>query len=430
MNFTENPPADRNPAPDGDNRLSMGALSRAYKENTAVELVGLQIWHKRILFTFIPLCVAVLIMSCLWSDIVGKKDAYSDINGSWQACLVSADYSYIALEGPVNTIVEEVKDVLTCVFTDAATPSKCGNYCSANMMKDCASKIPSTGSISLSNIALPTGNFLAGLSYVGVQSIIFSAIAHASLHKALRQPSWLASTIALMFWFLVAILTYYTISPILPVPNSINSTLFSYLYYSSDSDKFNDLNNGQNRCDEAFRYVWLYLILVLLIALTVFIGALIAIYAEVIRYKSPNKPSYTHLHATGAPVYLSIFGVLCYALFIIAKLVTAVTEMDGVSVYNVDVSQASGVWYRENWFPFTVATLDISTVVAVFGLMSVIRGYTVQSISAFRMALIAGIVYTISIYPGLVGAYSFYFYNNFQDGNTCYNYFLGGKFIT
>jgi hypothetical protein len=36
-------------------------------------------------------------------------------------------------------------------------------------------------------------------------------------------------------------------------------------------------------------------------------------------------------------------------------------------------------------------------------------------------------VYAISIYPGLVGAYEFYDFNDFYKDETCKNYFLGGE---
>ena len=40
--------------------------------------------------------------------------------------------------------------------------------------------------------------------------------------------------------------------------------------------------------------------------------------------------------------------------------------------------------------------------------MSILRGYTVQSITAFRLATGACLIYTVSIYAPLIGAYQFY----------------------
>lgn len=412
--------------------VSMGALSDLHHQSTAMELVGLQKWHKWILWVYLPLCVAIIVMSCMWADIVGKKGDYTNPDGSWQACLVNADFTYIPLNQTLTAVKVGISaarsNVATCIGIEYAT-GVCDLGCVGALINDCLSQL-TPPQINAKDIMLPTGHFLDGFSYLGIEIIIFSAIAHATLHRGLRHPSWLLSTCALMSWFLCAIFTYYTVAPILPVPNGINSTLLSYLIYSSSYTKFDNFNNGNNHCHYALRVVWLYNILLLLVAFTVFVGIVIAIYAERIRYKSPNKPHYTHLKYTEAPVVFSVFAGLSYIFFIAAKITSSATELNAINNFDTPISQnGAGIWYNQIWFPFAVPTLDITTIVGICCVMSVLRGFTIQSLSAFRMALLCAIVYAVSIYPGLVGAYQFYDYNHFYEDTTCKEYFLGGKYI-
>lgn len=411
--------------------VSIGALSDYQHQSTAMELIGLQKWHRYALLVYFPLVLAIIIMSCMWADIVGRKGDYSDPSGSWQACLVNADYQYI----PLN---QTLSQIATGIAAARATVSTCvvGKYfdgtcelpCVQSLATDCFSQLVAP-TINAKDIQLPTGHYLDGFSYLGIEVIIFSAISHAVLHRALRHPSWMLSSIAMMVWFLFAIFTYYTVSPILPVPNGINSTFLSYLIYSSSYGKFRSFNGGDNHCHYALTIVWVYQILILLAAVTVFAGIVIGIYAERIRYKSPNKPHYTHLKYTEAPVILCGFAALSYVFFIASKITSSVTELNAINNFDVPLNEftGKGMWYPRIWFPFAIPTLDITTVVGICCVMSILRGFTVQSLSAFRLAMGCSVVYAISIYPGLVGAYEFYNYNDFADDNTCKQFFLGSK---
>jgi len=418
---------------DGSNSqraVSMGALSDMHHQSTAIELIGLQKWHKYTLYVWIPLIFAIIIMSCMWADIVGRKGDYSDPVGSWQACLVNADYQYIPLNATfakISSGIAASKKLIGDCVVGEFFDGTCELGCVQSLAANCFSQLKPPVFPANADIQLPTGHFLDGFSYLGIQVIIFSSIAHAMLHRALRHPSWLLASIGLMCWFLFAIFTYYTVSPILPAPNGINSTFLIYLIYTSSYGKFNSYNNYDNHCDYALRVAWLYQILILLAAVTVFVGIVIAIYAERIRYKSPNKAHYTHLKYTEAPVILSGLAALAYVFFIASKITSAVTELNGINNYDVSIMNAQGMWYPRIWFPFALPTLDITTIVGICCIMSVLRGFSVQSLSAFRLAMGCSIVYAISIYPGLVGAYEFYNYNDFSNDNTCKDFFLGSK---
>ncbi len=313
----------------------------------------------------------------------------------------------------------------TCVLSE--NPYPCNDTCIFALAVDCFSQIKISPPV-VQNVALPTGHYLQGLSYLGIQTIIFSAIGHASLHRALRHPSWLVSTIALLVWFFVAIFTYYTVNPIFPVPAQTNSTLLTYLFYNHSFHKYSNLNNGNNECHEAFRYVWVYLTFLLLIAGTVFVGIFMAIYGEIIRYKSPNKKQYEPLAHTSIPCILGIFAVIFYALILISKIMSSITELLGIEDFTISIKQAGldhlNIWFPPIWFPFVQPTLDIATILGIFCFMSILRGYTIQSVTAFRLAFMCSFVYAMSMYPAVVGGFQFYHTNDFSNYDTCWNYFL------
>ena len=152
--------------------------------------------------------------------------------------MVQADYAYIPLRSLIKDgqakagvflqkcITTELLNDTQCIITDPNVVT-----CLSNINKQCLQKVPS---ITVPDVGLPSGHFLTTLSYVGkwyfavhpysmqrtnatvcigVQCIVFSAIAHATLNRALRHPSWLVSTIGGLIWLLNSLLTFYTVTP-------------------------------------------------------------------------------------------------------------------------------------------------------------------------------------------------------------------------
>lgn len=395
------------------------SMSMAYHKQTADDFLTLQkIYHYLILFC-IPFCIAVIVFSTFWADILAKKDKYTNLDNQWQACLTSADYQYIGLQQQLASATGKLQECIKGLY-DAGT---CDLLCAASIKFQCGVTPPN-------DIPLPTGHFLGGLSYIGVQCVIFAAIAHASMRRALYHPSWLMSTIALVFWFCFAIFTYYTVSPILPVPAQTNATLLSFMYYGSSYDKFNNLSSGSdNNCHKAYLYVWIYLAFILVIATTVFIGGFIGIYAERIRYKSKNRKEYEPLKHTEIPLIIGFLAIVCYVILVVCKLTASVTSMDAIYDFDNGVGKGKPLYFLQNYFPFAQPNLDISTILGVTSFMSVLRGYTIQSISAYRMACATALVFTFSTYPSIIGGFEFYYHNNFDNFNTCQNFFTApGKY--
>ena len=59
------------------------------------------------------------------------------------------------------------------------------------------------------------------------------------------------------------------------------------------------------------------------------------------------------------------------------------------------------VWYEKVFYPFQVPALDIATVLFVLVFSSILRGYTIQSISAYRLAAIGSVAFVLVSYPAI-----------------------------
>jgi len=117
--------------------MSRQELSVVFKKKTAEELLNLQIIYKYITIFWVPLCIAVIILSSLWSDIQGKKAEYTknDVNNTqasdyWQACLVQADYQYIAIAENIKIQTEsKVSQFGTCLVNIVNSPTNPTGVC-------------------------------------------------------------------------------------------------------------------------------------------------------------------------------------------------------------------------------------------------------------------------------------------------------------
>lgn len=405
-----------------NNNTDNHEMSRVLKKKTASDFYFLQQYYKYIIGLAILVSIPIIIMSAFWSDIQGKNDMYQDPADSWQACLTQADYQVV----PLKEISALSSAKLKTQFTNCLLAQNCSTPCLLGIAGTCA-KILSGGS-TVSDLKLQNGRFLNSLGYIGIQNVIFALISHGNMWKALNNPSWLISACGMMIWFCFSIFTYYSVSPVMPVPTQTNATFMTFLYYEGSYSKFRAFNDGDNKCLTAYRYVWVYLAFQIVLAATIFAGLIVGLYAERIRYKSPNRKHYDHLDYTRAPRAFGILGISFYLIFAVSKMVTSYTELNAINDYTATIQEAAAsghaVWFPRIWFPFAVPAVDLTTLLGISSCISVLRGFTVQSVSAFQIAGATAAVYAFSGWPMIVGGYEFYFHNNFDNFDTCYNYFL------
>lgn len=399
-----------------------GSMSNMHWASQVDQFLSLQKIQNRNMIVFAFFSLVVLCLSSYFGDLFGKGASFTDPAKDWQACFTYADTAYIPLT--------QLTAPLTCLVTTIITPTICDltDTCKGSITGCLTGLVPG----SLHDVSLPTGHFLNGLSYVGIQAVVFGAMAHASIHRALRHPSWLLSTIGLLVWFLFAIFTYYTVFPLFPVPNQTNSTLLVFLLYAGTYTKYKLFNDSDNNCHPAYDYLWVYLSLILVIAGTVAAAVVMSVYAEMKRYTSKNRRIYDPLVNTEIPLVLGAIAVCFYIIISISKILSSATELNSIAAFDYATPAQAGaaglpLFFPTVWFPFVQPSLDIATILYICAFMSILRGYTIQSVSAFRLAFAAALVFTLTSYPIIVGGIQFYFYNNFDDYDTCWQYFYSGK---
>lgn len=377
--------------------------------------------HQYIFAIYVPLVFGIMMMSCFWAYTQSMASHYQNKAEDWQACLLDTSYTvplseYIALQQAAGR---------NCAIGLFFTPqtSNCTSTsvaCVQNLQKTCLS------GTTLPEVKIPVGELLQSLSYLGLQTAIFSMISHAGLNRALRHPSWIAATNAFIIWGVWAMLTYYTSSPVLPIPGQTNATLITIMYYAKKY-VFDNFNSGNNNCGDAYKYLWLYITMMLIVIIINFVIFLMGIVAELARQRAPNRKMYRPLQGTAWPIIACSVAALFYFFAIFGKMFSSWTAVDSIRSYDKTVTQAAqdkdSVWFEDSFFPFQVSNLDINTLAWIGSFMAVIRGYTRQSVSAFRLSAIMAGAYILTGYPGLVGGLQFYKDNDFQDFDKCRDFF-------
>lgn len=236
----------------------------------------------------------------------------------------------------------------------------------------------------------------------------------------------MGATIALILWGTWAMLTYYTAGPVLPVPSETNSTLVIVMYYAKKY-VFDNQNGGDNQCDKAYSYLWVYVALLLAIIILNFGVFLLGCIGEYARRHAPNRKLHMPLSGTSYPIIACSLAAVCYVLTVIGKLYSSVTTINSIRSFNMTPDEVAAahypLWFDDSYFPFQVSNLDLNTVAWIGSFMAVIRGYSRQSVSAFRLSAIMAFAFILTSYPGLIGAIQFYKDNEFTDDDKCRDFF-------
>ena len=232
-------------------------------------------------------------------------------------------------------------------------------------------------------------------------------------------------------WNMYLIVLYVLVNPIFPIPNQTNATLLITLIYAGSYQKYEDYNSGDNQCRTAYTYIWSYLSILLLLTFILFLNLILAIAGEAIKLRSKSSNEHIALEKTIFPSILLLPAAGFYVLIAISKSYGSSTCLACISNFSYTIKQAVAagyrLWFPSIWYPFVQPTLDINTVLFIATFMSVLRGYTIQSVSAFRLAFGTATIYSLASYSPVVGAIQFYMTNNFQNYQNCYEYFLTGK---
>lgn len=171
--------------------------------------------------------------------------------------------------------------------------------------------------------------------------------------------------------------------------------------------------------------------MLLLLTFIVFLNLIFAIIGEAIKLQDKNGPKHIALEKTIYPSLLLLPAAVFYILIAVSKAYGSSNCLECISNFNYSIKEAVSagyrLWFPSIWYPFVQPTLDINTVLFIATFMSVLRGYTIQSVSAFRLAFGTAMIYSLASYSPVVGAIQFFITNNFNNYEQCYGYFLNGE---
>lgn len=255
----------------------------------------------------------------------------------WEACIIQPSYLYIPIAENIALSSQP--------FSECLAEQLLGPFCLGGGGNATTCAVNTLGCVDLKpepnpDPALPVGMFAQALTAIGLQVIVFSVIGHAVLDRALRHPSWLPSSIAFIIWTTFAMLTFYTVNPIMPVSNQTNSTLMLIMNYMKKS-KFDDMNNGDNKCDTAFNLIWGYLAVMLVVVLQSLMICVISFRAEYVRLTNPRRKKPEGLDNTWSVCVLCGLSMVFYLCIASGKIMANFTVTDAIESSNFTAEDAA-----------------------------------------------------------------------------------------
>ena len=305
--------------------------------------------------------------------------------------------------------------------------------------------------------AVPAGNLLGGLTSLGIQAVVLSALGHFAMRKTLTENSYyLPVAITFLVWLILAIVNYSTtFAPVLPIPGDLNSSFFTIVYYElfDYRNKFENFNNGNNHCQEANRFVWFFMILISFLVLSLIGSLLLGVhvwnYLSHRRQQEQKEQESKKASAVKNAMALNVvvgLVVLFSSLLTISKMMSSVNILNAIDHFQMNQQEAmlqgKSIWFSQIWFPFQSQQqqqsigFDLST---LFGLLSFggILFYQraspnqEQSMKLLKLSFVSGLLFLVTLYPEMIGSVQFYHSHRFQNDLDCQSFFQEkSKFIS
>ena len=258
-------------------------------------------------------------------------------------------------------------------------------------------------------------SFVQAAAALGLQVVVYSfAAMGVSLH-ALQHPALLPSTLPMVIYDLLAMLSFFSLQHIIPWPTQLEATAITMTKYVHRG-MYSDLAMGAGVCDSAYRYNQVYVLLIYSCAGLVTVVLVVVAWASHLHGKTaPSMARFgPALKATAWPVFLSRVALAGYIVQLAAKNASASLA--------VDTFQST---IAPTYFPAAVASLDPTTICLVLTSMAVKRGTLARSSSAFRLGACAAVVYLATTWPGMVGAVSAIVQYDLFTYHGCQTFFEG-----
>jgi hypothetical protein len=257
-------------------------------------------------------------------------------------------------------------------------------------------------------------SFAPSMAFLGQQTLIYVWLAYAILFRSLCHYEWLPSSISFMLYAVIGVTAYYSFHPFIPFPHQTAATVVTLGAYIQP-DMYNDLKTEDDDfdkhlypvCDKAYHYNLAFLIVQYCSAAIVVLLLCVGFSANRIRLRYPIQNPLPPLQKTTMPIIVAGMCLILYAVGVGAK---AHASLTALKIFKAADSSA---------FPFTNGSVDICTVFLITSTMSVIRGHSRSSTSAFRLAAVAAVLHVALIYPSILGNLETMNYNEIWHKNQC-----------
>lgn len=193
--------------------------------------------HILCLSFWMVICIPLLVIAAWLSFIGGRSSRYTDVTNNWEACLFESNMAVL----PINELLDTSPLAPLLTMLD----------------------------VNIDNMRLPLGSFVYSLVYICVNTTALTLLGHVTIAFCWTRKGnldrWMcyfvmygldllitASTFSI--WCVSLSLSYYTISPPLPIPTSTTSTVILLLSWL-DKSNFDDINGGDNECSSAYYFI-------------------------------------------------------------------------------------------------------------------------------------------------------------------------------
>jgi len=288
----------------------------------------------------------------------------------------------------------------------------------------------------LADMGNMVSNFPTSMAFLGQQTLVYTWLAFAVMFRSLCHYEWLPSTIAFMLYAVLGVVAYYSFNPFIPLPHQTPATVASmtaYIRHDMYKDMYDDDDddNEYPNCDKAYHFNLAFLVIQYVSVAVVLLLLVVALKANFIRMRYPSNNQLPPLSGYKVPVALSAVALCGYTAMVVAKASASITVLDQIRNPSKSQFAPESATYI---FPFAQGTVDIATIMLIVSGMSVIRGTSRQSTSAFRLASVAAILHVALSYPSVVGNLKTMAQNSLwtdgsfptnlisKDGDGCYNF--------
>lgn len=379
-------------------------LASCMKDKSVQEnILNFKSVHEKLLVLWLLCALAISGMSGYLGYIGGRHAMYDDVSSDWQQCLWEPNYAVL----PVEEAAEG--NPLIALLQQLGFPVN-----------------PQDKVVSL-------GNFANSLIYVGVIVVLLTLVGHAGIHRSWGQVTWILPSACFGFWCTMLSITYYTASPPLPVPSATTSTLILLLYWIRKR-YFDDVNDGDNACGDAYVFLVVFIALCLVMVLSLMMTNIMAFSIEVERYRHHKDSGLNYGNFKGAWLVLLIaVGMMfCYSGAVGGRIVSSMVSVDCFRQFDMTMEEFThpdnnttnvGLYYPDIHYPFQPGTANITTLCWAVIFVTVIRAYFNSKPAGLKMVMTTSLLYVLVNTSSMVYVLSLYFQEGLNSDTICFDYF-------